>query len=584
MAALLRRIPKPVIWTLAGLLVLVAGTMVVDAVAFSGKIHTGLTVAGCDVSGLDRQAALATLAEHVVAAEDRSVSVLYEDMTWEVTPASLGLELDLEAAVSLALGATRNGNVFTDQAERLALYFRDRDIPLTGTVDQALLRALVAEVTDAIDRPAVDAGVLIQGAVVKAVPSQDGLTVDQTALREQVVRSLCLLETTRLAVPVLIDEPAIRADDCADAVALTQTMVSAPLTLASLDDSWTFTPAQVAHFIAFRAEVVDGVSTLVPFISADKMGATLRSISAQMSQTPIDASFQGDDTKAWVVPAVPGRKMKQEETVAAVSAAVLKQTDRTAEIVVELTEPEFTTQEAEAMGIKDLLSVRTTEFVGTKNRQHNVRITTEFIDQGGKCLVAPGEEFSFAETVGPRTTERGYKLAPGIQPLGDLDSELGGGICQVATTLFNSAFFAGLEVTERRNHTIYISHYPQGRDAAVTTDEVDLKFVNDTDHHIWIRGESDGIRTTFWIYGTSDGRKVTFRNSGIYDQGPAPNVWTSVDPSLPPGKSVVISPGQPYMKVKVTRWTTWPDGTVKEDVFLSVYPKRAKIVHVGPDS
>jgi vancomycin resistance protein YoaR len=301
-----------------------------------------------------------------------------------------------------------------------------------------------------------------------------------------------------------------------------------------------------------------------------------------MSTTPVDAYFEGDDEKAWVVPSVPGRVLKQAETAEVLTAAALQTSGRTAEAVVTAREADFTTEEAEAMGIKDCLSVRTTEWIGTRNRQNNVRITTEFINKEGKHYLAPGEEFSFIETVGERTEERGYKMAPGIQPNGQLDDVFGGGICQVATTLFNSAFFAGLKITERRNHTIYISHYPEGRDAAVAGDEVDLKFVNDTDHYIWIRGESDGIETTFWIYGTNDGRKVTFKNSGIMNEGAAPPVEIWSDPSLAPGVTVVKSPGQSYKMIVVTRWITWPDGKVTEEKFTSKYPQRPVIIYAGP--
>ena len=488
--------------------------------------------------------------------------------------------------MSAALDATRDGNVFVDQARKLALYFEGKDIPLTGQCDDAKLNALIEDLASELDRPAVDAGIAIDaGGVVREIQAQEGRTVDRDALRQDVVGALCELTPAEITVPIIVDEPEIQAEDNAAALTKTKTMASAPLTLTSLDQAWTFSAAQVAHFIDFKTEVVDGVSTLVPFISAQKMGPTLQRVSMQMSSDPIDARFEGDDQKAWVVPSTPGRKLKSEETAAALNEAALKTTGRTAEAVVETAEPEFTTEEAEAMGIKDLLSVRTTAFTGTKNRQNNVRVATAAIDKGGNNFLAPGEEFSFLKLVGDRTPEQGYKEAPGIQANGSLEGELGGGICQVATTVFNAAFFAGLKVTERRNHTIYISHYPEGRDAAVTTDPagtVDLKFVNDTDHYIWIKGESDGVTTTFYIYGTSDGRKVTFRDSGKYNVGPDPPVWKSVDNSLAPGKTVVLSPGQPYLSVKVTRWITWPDGTVKEDVFLSKYPERPKIVHVGP--
>ena len=565
-----------------GLVALVVLSIAIDAVLYSDKIHAGVTIAGRDMSGLTRDEAAATLGNYIAEAQGRSVKLVSDQKTWEVSPDSVGVTVDIEGTVSAAMGATRDSNFIVDLARKLKLYFSGPDIPLSGTVDDAGLAAVLDEVAAEIDVPAVNAGVAIDGGAVEEIQAQDGLVVDRAALGEQLTLALFRLESTELPVPIIVDEPEIKAEHVATALAQTKTMVSGPLKLTSGAQSWNFSARQVAGFIDFKSEDVGGVSTLVPYLSAKKMASTFRQVSQQMSITPIDAYFAGDDEKAWVVPSVPGRVLKPEETAEALNAAALKTTGRTAEAVVRAKEADFTTEEAEAMGIKDLLSVRTTEWIGTKNRQTNVRITTEFVNQEGKCYLAPGEEFSFLKTVGERTEERGYKLAPGIQPNGELDDVYGGGICQVATTLFNSVFFAGLKVTERRNHTIYISHYPEGRDAAAAGDEVDLKFVNDTQHYIWIRGESDGIRTTFWIYGTSDGRKVTFKNSGIMNEGPPPPVEIWSDPKLSPGVTVVASPGQSYKMVVVTRWITWPDGKVTEEKFTSKYPQRPVVIKQGP--
>jgi vancomycin resistance protein YoaR len=578
------RIPLFVPLAVAGLVILVIVSMAVDGAVYANKIHAGVSIEGRGMSGLSREEATAALTKAVDESQSRSVTLVSDKKTWNVSPDSIGLKIDVDAAVSAALGATRDGNVLADQFQKLSLYFSHRDIPLTATVDQTKMDAIVAEVAKTVDVPAVNAGVSLHGTQIKAIEAQDGLTVDQKVLSEQLVQALCKLGSAELTVPVVVDKPEVDAKGSAAALAQVKTMVSASLILTSVSQKWTFSPLQVAQWIDFKTAVDDGVTTLVAYISADKMAPTFERLSKQMSTAPIDAHFEGDDTKAWVVPAVPGRVLKPKETAEAVNAAALKTKGRTAEVVAEMTEAEFTTAEAEAMGIKDCLAWRTTNFEGTRNRQNNVRVATAAIDNNGNRLLAPGEEFSFLACVGDRTPEQGYKVSPGIQANGELDAELGGGICQVATTLFNSVFYAGLKVTERRNHTIYISHYPEGRDAAVTSTRgiVDLKFVNDTQHYIWIKGKSDGVHTWFWIYGTSDGRKVTFRNSGKMNVGPAPSTWTRVNPALPAGKTVVVSPGQPRITVKVTRWVTWPDGTVKEDLFTSRYPERAKIIDVGP--
>ena len=170
----------------------------------------------------------------------------------------------------------------------------------------------------------------------------------------------------------------------------------------------------------------------------------------------------------------------------------------------------------------------------------NVRITTKYATD---VFLAPGEEYNFDEQVGPRTPKRGYLMAPGIDEHKKLVMQFGGGICQVSTTMFNAVFFAGLEVTERHNHSLYIDHYPTGRDATVTDGGKNLRFVNDTDHYIWIRGTSDGVTTTISIYGTSDGREVTYSTRGTAGS-----------------------------YVKVVREVTLPDGTVlHNDKFVSAW-------------
>ena len=558
--------------------------ILVDAGVYSNEIHAGLTISGQNMSGLTRDEASAALTKYVNEARDRSITLVSKEKTWEVLPESIGVEIDVAGAVSAAMGVTRDSNLFVDLARKLKLYFGGRDIPLGGTVNDANLDAVLDQVAAEIDVPAVDAAVAIEGIAVKEIEAQDGLTVDRDALRDQLTQVLLTLHSTEVPVPIVVDKPDVEADDNAAALTQTKTMVSAPLTLASGEQSWTFSAGQVATFIDFKSEDNNGVSTLVPYISAEKMAEKLERLSELVATPPVDAHFDGDDEKAWVVPAVAGMELDPEETVEALNAAALKSSGRTAQAVVTRKEAEFTTEEAEAMGIKDLLSQRSTSWVGVLNRQHNVRLTTEFVNMDGKCYLAPGEEFSFIETVGPRNKERGYKMAPGIIPDGSLDEVYGGGICQVSTTLFNAVFFAGLDVTERRNHTIFISHYPEGRDATISGQgryAVDLKFVNDTDHYIWIKGESDGIETTFSIYGTDDGREVTFRDSGILNEGPPPAVVTTLDPSLGVGTTVTVSPGQAYKVVIVTRWITWPDGTKNEEKFTSIYPARSMIARVG---
>jgi vancomycin resistance protein YoaR len=279
---------------------------------------------------------------------------------------------------------------------------------------------------------------------------------------------------------------------------------------------------------------------------------------------------------------VPGTKLDPEKTAEALTTAALETTGRTTEVAVTTSEPKLTTDEASAMGVKDKLSSYTTpSYVGSANRQVNVRITTQYASDK---FLAPGEEYDFDKRVGPRTAARGYKLAPGIVGGGEMDDVLGGGICQVSTTLFNAVFEAGLEVVERYNHSLYISHYPNGRDATVAGGGgKNFRFKNDTEHYIWIRGTSDGITTTFSIYGTDDGRTVKSSFSG-FSYGASRTEVTVQNPSLGLGATHVKISGQSGRSCSVRRTITYADGTTRVETFKSYYPMIPKTVEVGPST
>ncbi len=179
------------------------------------------------------------------------------------------------------------------------------------------------------------------------------------------------------------------------------------------------------------------------------------------------------------------------------------------------------------MGITGLVAGYTTTYGGDPNRLHNVRLVAQLIDG---ALVAPGARFSFNGTTGERTAEKGFEEAPVIIN-GELQTGLGGGICQVSTTVFNAAYEAGLPIDERTNHALYISHYPLGRDATVNYPDLDLKFTNDTDHWLLLRTFVGASELTVNLYGTPLNRRVEIEAQPLEVAG-EPAVKRIPDPTL----------------------------------------------------
>jgi vancomycin resistance protein YoaR len=229
------------------------------------------------------------------------------------------------------------------------------------------------------------------------------------------------------------------------------------------------------------------------------------------------------------------------------------------------------------MGITGEVSTYTTIYGGIANRIHNVQLVAHLIDDH---LIAPGEEFSFNKTTGERTAAKGFLEAPVIIN-GELETGLGGGVCQVSTTVFNAAYEGGLKITARTNHALYISHYPQGRDATVDYPDVDLKFVNDTPHWLLLRTFVGESSLTVTLYGTPQNRKVVSETAPLVTTG-APPVKRTPDPTLFKGQQVIDDPGSPSLSTSVHRMVYAADGKLLYDnVWYSSYRGNTKLIRFG---
>jgi len=531
---------------------------------------------------MTEEQAAAVLRQYVAEKQSTPIKVTNGTKTWTVMPADLGASVDVVATVGAAMEVTHESNFFGDLGRRIKLYFDHKDLPLAVSIDQAKLDSFLAGVAQEVNVEPISAGLAMQGTRVVVLGGRDGLSVDREALADEINSLLVSLKTGQVTLPVTVVDAEVQPKDSQAARDQATTMLSSSVTLTCGSNSWVVTPQQLAGYLEFTTEVKDGVLRAVPSLISSKMTSLLDQIAPSVAKDPIDATFASDGTKAWVVPAVPGETVDPEGTAKALQTAALRPSGRTIAVAVLETDPALTTAKAEAMGIKDRLGTYQTEpYQGTAARRVNVRLTTKYAEN---VFLAPGQEYNFDSQVGPRTPERGYQKAPGIVGEGMMEDVYGGGICQVSTTLFNAVFEAGLEVLERNNHSLYISHYPSGRDATVAGPEKNFRFRNDTDHYIWIRGASDGVTTRFTIYGTSDGRKVQIKFSG-FSSGAARTEETIVDPSLAPGQTQVVRSGQSGRSCSVTRIVTMSDGTVLHDgpeEYSSYYPMMSKITKVGP--
>jgi vancomycin resistance protein YoaR len=240
-------------------------------------------------------------------------------------------------------------------------------------------------------------------------------------------------------------------------------------------------------------------------------------------------------------------------------------------------QPSLTTADAKALGIRQRISSVTTDLgTSSANRVFNVQLMARILN--GQ-VIKPGETFSFNKRVGPRTPERGFKEGQAIVG-GLLVPSIGGGVCQVATTVFDAAFYAGLPINYRVNHVWYISHYSKGMDATVSDGGPDLAFTNNSPYGILIRASSTASTMTVSFYSTNRGIQVD-KITGP-DQNPVqPTPRYIRNPALKGKEKIQKTVGVGGFSVTVQRVVRQNGKVILRDSFVSNYHPEAVIYVVG---
>jgi vancomycin resistance protein YoaR len=549
---------------------------VVGASLFAGsptRLAEGTTVAGLDVGGLGVSAARARLLERADALAHRPVAFVARGRTFELTPSQLGVRPEWGEALRRA-AQEGDGIAPLRGLRRIQTRLLGAEVDPHVDVYPSAVRYTLARIAAAVDRPAASAKLRRRGLSVAVVPERAGLRLDQEQARALVVSSLASLERHgAVRLPVVVAEPEVTASQLDRALTAARTALSRPVTLTVGATRFRLPRWRVAQVL----DLPSGGGETRATIGGAGARRWIEKLSDTVGRKPRDATFRVVSGAITVVPSQDGRALDVDASLAAIQRAAFSPTDRSAALVVRTAAPERTTQEAEAMGITGVVGSYTTTYGGTEGRLHNVALVAELIDG---ALVAPGARFSFNATTGERNAAKGFEEAPVIIN-GELESGIGGGVCQVSTTVFNAAFEAGLSIEKRTNHALYISHYPLGRDATVNYPDLDLVFRNDTDRWLLLRTFVGTGSLTVNLYGTPTGRRVETETAPLVTEGKVP--WKRIDDdSLYKGEKVVEQYGTPPRSTSVRRRVFAPDGKLMYDTtWHSYYVGEPTVVRIG---
>lgn len=525
------------------------------AFAVQHSIPQTAAIGTVSVGGMSHEQALKEVARAADDLAGQPVELQAGDRTASFKSADAGLGISAEKSVAQLVGFTLNPKTLWGKVSGQAA------VPFVTTADTTVLSKSVEEAAKTLNVAPTDGQITLDGTTPQVRQPVVGQTL-QVAETVRLVEKNWVTASSPIKVAAQEAAPEIDQNDVEKALeSFVKPALSGPVQFTVGSEKVSLQPADFASALKISPES----GSLVGAVEATKLKQLLLEKNDNIGKEPKDAKIVMKDNAPTIIPSVSGVTIDETSLNEGFNAAIAAP-ERTASVTTTVAEPELTTAKAEALKITSLMARFDSKMPRNRVRTHNIKLAARGING---TILKPGETFSMNETLGRRTAAKGYKSAPVIMN-GRLTKDYGGGISQVATTLFNGMFFAGLEEVQHKPHSFYISRYPEGREATVNYPTVDLKFKNDTPHGVLIETwVSEGaVHTRFW------GQKQ-------YDE--IKSIKSSRSAVVPPKeieddsqKCVPQSP-MPGFKVAVTRVFYKGGAEVKRETFRHRYIPEDKV-------
>jgi vancomycin resistance protein YoaR len=501
---------------------------------------------------------------------------------------------DYQKAVQEAFDFGHSGSLWKRIGEQLSLLITNHSVPLPLSLRETAVKSLLAREFDEALRKPSDAHFIRSESGIVISPESSGEQVDINAVYSGIAEALTMMQTNRLQLTVIPQPPRITKKKLLPLLDFARA-VSQQLTLAlTYRETDVYASGMtLATWLTIKPE--DAGVTLV--VRRDKLSDFIRkTINERIDDAPKNSRFSMVSGKLLeITPGTSGSVASIEETASRIEEALneryltllFPKNGESAKLPAEVikmpvtfaqAQPKITAATVAQFNINDLVGTASTSFKGsTASRKHNIK---KGVERVSGLLIAPGEEFSLVEALGEVSEETGFEKEYVIK--GDRSvKEAGGGLCQLATTVFRAALNAGLPITERTNHSYVVGYYGPGLDATIYGPYPDLKFVNDTGEYLLFQMHTDGDRLSADFYGMKDNRKVAITAPKLFDYiDPPPDKYLP-DPESLWGAVTCTDHARKGLTAEATYSVTYPDGKVKVQEFKSVYQPWPKICLVG---
>jgi vancomycin resistance protein YoaR len=540
-----RRLVISVLIACAAAAVLVAA----DHLANQGQIYGGVMVGNVSLGGKTPEEAREIVAERGAAAFDE-LRFVGGPEEFAISAREAGLTLDVESTVDRAYAVGREGSISKRLGERFEGAWGTVSTAPVVDHDREAVRSRIENRATRINQEGRNAYVDIRGSDAEAVESREGYTMDVQGTAANVDKAL-----ERMSGEVEIAgeafEPEVLTPAAEEAASVAQEAMSEPVTLTADGKEWELSPQEVGQSLSFTPSA-DG--ELRVGLDQEQLQGVMADVYEDLTIAPTEAGFRFEDDGVVVTRSRAGQEIEEEELFDALEAGLF-QDERTYEVPVGIDEPELTTAQAEELKPTELIGTYRTNYTmssdTSQERVENLRIASDAIS--GKAL-APGEIFSANELLEPLEYYETKVIIEGKEEKAD-----GGGLCQVSSTLYMAANYAGLDIVERHPHAAQLPYIRPGLDATVWFGALDMKFENTSDGYLLLRE-----------YVAEDGY--------IYAE-----IW-----GRPTGKEVELDSEPEYLGADYSKWITYKkvkengkvveDGVLRTDTYQPLIDEKGKTI------
>ena len=564
---------------------------------YAGHIYPGVRVGWVDLSGLTPAEAAALLSREYDYPQRGRILLRDGENVWVASPAETGLFLGGEDNAQAAYTLGRSGPLGRRLSTQFRAWYTGVNIPVEMLFDERIAKYYLEGIAAQVDIPTVEASLSVDGVDVVVHPGQVGRRVDVAATLDLLAAQMQNLLDGEILLVVDESPPIIL--DVSEQAEIARQILSAPLVLTfpgaeeGAPGPWVFTPRDLAEMLSIERVPTPEGEVYQVGISLKMLASFLDGIAPSLWRQAENARFMfNDDTHELelIQPAVIGQSLDVEATLQAINEKV-PAGEHTVALDMEYTLPKVSDDAtAASLGVNELVSSHTSYFYGSgASRKQNIQTAAS---RFYGVLVAPGEVFSMADVLGNVSLDTGYAEAWIIY--GDRTIKgVGGGVCQVSTTLFRAAFFGGFPVVERHPHAYRVYYYEQtyggghdpawaGLDATVYVPLVDLKFTNDTEHWLLMETYMAANSLTWKFYSTSDGRSVEWETSGLTNKQDPTDPLYQENTDLSIGEIKQVDWAVEGADVIVTRYV-WRNGEIiYDDIFNTHYMPWRAVCEYGP--